>query len=346
MRFRSHGYDPQRTTRAPRLSTIGAMSDATHVSHVGHGKSSSDSLDRLVGDLAEAQHGLVARYQLLELGMGAGAIEDRLARGLLRRALRGVYAVGHARTDLRARWMAAALNAGPGAVLSHRSAAALWGLLPARRIDPEVTRSKRTRLRPGVRIHQSTLREDEVSAVDRIPVTSLSRTLVDLAAVSTRQQVEQAFNEAEVRGLTDRLSVPELLERRPRREGARLLRAILASDDHSRGITRKELERRFAALLDSTDLPKPRRNAHIAIDGQFFEVDCLWVEQRLIVELDGRAVHGTAMAFECDRRKDRVLIAEGWRVTRVTWQQLDGEPDAVIVDLRRALRRVPSTPTL
>ncbi len=238
--------------------------------------------------------------------------------------------------------MAAVLSSGPGAVLSHRSAAALWGLLPARRVDVEVTRSARARPRSGVHVHQSTLEEDEVSVVDGIPVTSLSRTLVDLTAVSSRQQVEQAFNEAEVRGLTDHLSVPVVLGRHLRRKGARMLGSILRAKDHTRGITRKELERRFRVLLDSTDLPKPRRNAHIAAGGRFFEADCLWAEQRLIVELDGRAVHGTEMAFEGDRRRDRLLIADGWRVTRVTWRQLRDEPSAVIADLRLMLARQPS----
>ena len=235
--------------------------------------------------------------------------------------------------------MEAVLGAGPDAVLSHRSAAALWGLQSPRRIDPEVTKSRRGRPRSRVRVHQSTLEGDEVSTVDGIPVTSLSRTLIDLAAVSPRPQVEQAFNEAEVRGLTDRVSVPQLLERHPRRKGARMLSSILKNNDHLRGITKKELERRFKSLLRSTDLPKPRHNAHLAVGGQFFEADCLWAEQRLIVELDGRAVHGTEMAFEGDRRRDRLLIVDGWRVTRVTWRQLRDEPSAVIADLHLMLAR-------
>jgi len=182
------------------------------------------------------------------------------------------------------------------------------------------------------------LEEDEVSELDAIPVTSLSRTLVDLAAVSSRSQVEQAFNEAEVRKLTDRLSVPEVLERHPRRKGARTLNSILRARDHSRGITKKELERRFRVLLDSTNLPRPRHNAPLAAAGRFFEVDCLWVEQRLVVELDGRAVHGTPRAFERDRERDRLLVADGWRVVRITWLQLRDEAPAVLADLRRMLR--------
>jgi very-short-patch-repair endonuclease len=151
--------------------------------------------------------------------------------------------------------------------------------------------------------------------------------------------MEQMLNEAEVRGLTDRISTPALLKRYPGRAGSVMLREIFSEQTHARGITKKELERRFKVLLDSTDLPRPRRNAHVAVGGQFFEVDCLWAEQRLIVELDGRAVHGTEMAFEGDRRKDRLLIADGWRVTRVTWRQLRDEASAVVADLRLMLAR-------
>lgn len=309
-------------------------------------KGSSGSFDRRVGDLAEGQHGLVARRQLLELGMGPGAIDDRIGRGRLRRAFRGVYAVGHARSDMKARWMGAVLSIGPGAVLSHRAAAALRGLLSVRRIEPELTKSSRTRSRQGLRIHQAVLRKDETAVIDRIPVTSLSRTFIDLAAICGVQEVEKAFNEAEVQGLTDRLSVPSLLEPHPRRHGTALLRSILEAKARLRGKTRKELERRFKEILDATDLPRPRRNAHVAVDGQFYEVDCLWAEQRLIVELDSRMVHGTEMAFERDCRKDRLLIAAGWRVTRITWLQLAHERNAVLADLRAALRRGSPPPTL
>jgi very-short-patch-repair endonuclease len=322
------------------------MADPSHLSHVRHGKGATRSLDRWLGDLAERQHGLVARRQLLARGMGRGAIEDRIARGRLRPVQRGVYAVGHARTDQKARWMSVVLAAGPGAVLSHRSAAALWGLLPPFALEPEVTRPIRTRSRPGLKIHQAPLEHDEVSVVDGIPVTSLSRTLLDLAARVSRQHLEQAFNEVEVRRLTDRLSVLDLLKRRPRRQGARALRSILMTDARSRGVTRKELEARFGALLAQTDLPQPRRNVHVAVSGRFFEVDCLWADERLIVELDGRAAHGTKRAFERDRERDRLLVAEGWRVVRVTWRQLMEDAPAVIADLRRSLRHRPWPPTL
>lgn len=171
-----------------------------------------------------------------------------------------------------------------------------------------------------------------------IPVTSVSRTLLDLASVLTEPQLERALNEAEVLRLTDRLSVPDLLERYPRRRGSAVLRALFRDRIAVRGVTRSEMERRFLAVLGSTDLPRPRRNAYVSVQGRFFEADCLWAAQRLIVELDGRESHGTDLAFEKDRERDRLLLVEGWRVARVTWRQLRDDAPAVIADLRELLR--------
>jgi very-short-patch-repair endonuclease len=210
--------------------------------------------------------------------------------------------------------------------------------VPLAEIWPELTRPTTFRSRAGIRGHRSTLPFDEVVTIIGIPITSVSRTLLDLAAVLTKQQLERALNEAEVLRLTDKLSVPDLLERYPRRRGSALLRALLRDRTAVRGITREELERWFHAVLDGTDLPRPRRNAYITVRGQFFEADCLWAEQRLIVELDGREAHGTDLAFEKDRERDRLLLVEGWRVTRVTWRQLRDDAPAVIADLRELLR--------
>lgn len=234
--------------------------------------------------------------------------------------------------------MAAVIACGPGAVLSHRSAGKGWGLLSHGPPLPEVTRPLRFRARAGIIARRSSLPVDEVTVIDRIPVTSVPRTLLDLAGVLTKRQLELALNEAEVLRLTDRLSAPDLLERYPRRRGSAVLRALLGDRMAVRGITRRELERRFQAVLADTDLPRPRLNAHLSVQRRFFEVDCLWTAQRLIVELDGRESHGTDLAFEKDRERDRLLLVEGWRVARVTWRQLRDDAPAVIADLRRLLR--------
>ena len=150
--------------------------------------------------------------------------------------------------------------------------------------------------------------------VDGIPVTSVPRTIFDLATVLPARQLERALNEMEVRGLTDRLSVPDLLQRYPRRRGTATVRRLLEGRTGSAGVTRSELEERFIALLDAHGLPRPRTNVDIAIQGRFIQPDFLWAKQRLIVELDGRAAHappgpssGTASATACS-------LADGWRV--------------------------------
>jgi hypothetical protein len=188
--------------------------------------------------------------------------------------------------------------------------------------------------------------EDERTVVDGIPATSIFRTIFDLAAVVDLRTLERAFHEAEVRGLRDQVSLPVLLERYPGRRGARNLRAVLGSDEPV-GWTRNDFEEAFLALVDAYGLPRPRWNADLALRGRFYEIDALWEAQRVAVELDGRGVHGTKKRFESDRQRDRILVAEGWRTMRITWRQLQEEPDAIAADLELALRQPgPHPPSL
>lgn len=296
------------------------------------------SWDRAIGELARRQHGIVARWQLLAMGMGRGAIAGRVGRGALYEVYRGVYTVGCARISRKGRWMAAVLALGPAACLSHRSAAALWGLTTPGSRWPEVTvpRGRRGR-RQGLRSHQCDLADDEWEVVDGIPVTSPLRTVLDLAAVLSRRELERVLHELAVRGLTDRMSLWDLLERYPRRRGTALLRELLLSSQPE-GITRNDFEEAFVALLDREGLPRPRLNADLALRGRFVEIDCLWEEQRVALELDSRGVHATPRNFESDRQRDRILLAEGWRTMRVTWRQLRDEPQEIAADLRMAFR--------
>lgn len=240
--------------------------------------------------------------------------------------------------------MAAVLASGEGAALSHRSAARLWRLLPpaAERID--VTCSGRRVRRDGIVGHRSDLRDDEWVFEDGIPVTSVFRTIFDLAAVASMRELERAWHEAEVRRLTDRVSLPMLLERYPGRRGTRRLRGLLGSDEPV-GITRNEFEEAFLALIDAHALPRPRMNADLSLRGRFIEVDALWESRWFAVELDSRGVHGTKKRFESDRQRDRILVAEGWRTMRVTWQQLHDEPDEIAADLKSALEQPAPTHT-
>lgn len=234
--------------------------------------------------------------------------------------------------------MAATLALGPETVLSHRSAAELWGVMARSPRAAEVTRATHARDRPRIVAHQSFLPDDEQTVVEGIPATTVPRTILDLAAVVSRRQVEQVLNEVEVQRLTDRLSIPDLLARYPRRRGTAVLHALLEEGGAERGVTRNDLEERFVSLVDRYGLSRPRLNADIAVGGRFFSLDCLWREERLIVELDGRAVHGTRRAFEADRERDRLLMAHGWRVMRVTWCQLCDDEARIAADVRAALR--------
>jgi predicted transcriptional regulator of viral defense system len=286
--------------------------------------------------LAERQHGVVARHQLSELGIGRRAIGSRLAAGRLHAIHRGVYAVGHRVLSARGRWMAAVLSAGPGAALSHRSAASLWGLLRSVPVVADVTTQARHRPRARIRLHRSRLPPDELTTAADIPVTTPSRTLFDLSAVVDRPSLERAVERADALRLTDTLSLAALLTRHPRRPGAAALRAILG-----RGVawipTRSELEDRFLAFLDAHGLARPLVNTGIEVRGRWMECDCVWLSHRLIVELDGRATHDTAAAFERDRARDRLLQAAGWRVLRITWKQLHHDEDRIAADLRELM---------
>jgi hypothetical protein len=235
--------------------------------------------------------------------------------------------------------MAAVLAGGEGVVLSHRSAARLWRLLPpaSERIDLTCPPGRVVR-RKGIVSHESEVRDDEWLVKDGIPVTSPFRTIFDMAATSEMREVERAFHEAEARGLTDRVSLPVLLERYPGRRGAKKVRALLGSGAPV-GITRNDFEEAFLALVDAHGVLRPRMNADLAVRGRFFEIDALWEELCFAVELDSRSIHGTRKRFESDRQRDRILVAEGWRTMRITWQQLQEEPDEIVRDLKSALEQ-------
>ncbi|MEX0992370.1 MAG: type IV toxin-antitoxin system AbiEi family antitoxin domain-containing protein [Solirubrobacterales bacterium] len=302
-------------------------------------KRQSRRVDAAIAALAERQHGLVARAQLVGLGLGHGAIDYRVRCGRLHNVHRGVYAVGHRVLSREGRWMAAVLVAGRDAALSHRSAAALWGVHKSARGRIEVSVPRAVRSHAGLQVHVSRVRPDEVTALHGIPVTTPPRTLLDLAGAVGRRQLERAIEEAEVLQLTDALSLEDLVLRHPRRRGAAAIRAVLAAGRVGATVTRSELEERFLVFLEDFDLPRPEVNVSLWVSDRWIEADCLWREQRVIVELDGHASHATDSAFERDRARDRTLQADGWRVLRITWRQLHREPDAILRDLTALLIR-------
>jgi len=150
------------------------------------------------------------------------------------------------------------------------------------------------------------------------------------------RELERAFHEAEAREVTDQVSLPMLLERYRGRRGSKNLQVLLQARAPI-GITRNDFEEAFVTLVDRVGLRRPRMNADLAMRGRFFEIDALWERERVAVELDSRGIHGTRKKFESDRLRDRILVAEGWRTMRITWRQLQEEPDEIAVDLRAAL---------
>ena len=278
--------------------------------------------DQTIATLAGRQYGVVARRQLLAAGLTSTMLHRRLGTGRLVQLDRGVYAVGHRRLTREGFWLAAVLAVGPGAVLSHRHAAALHGFGPlsAARIDVSTTADRRGQ--GSIRVHGRTvLTAEDLATVRGIPVTSVARSLVDLAARLPQHRLEKLVSESERQGSFDLRSVERAMRRTRGRHGpghAAIKRAIATVAQHGPTLTRSELEDRFLALLDAHGLPRPRFNAPVGP----YEVDALWTTDRLAVELDGYAHHGSRKAFQDDRTKANDLVAAGYQVVRFTYDDV------------------------
>ncbi len=235
--------------------------------------------------------------------------------------------------------MAAVLASGPGAVLSHRSAAALWGLRGYTAERHHVTCHRKSRPAASIKRHLSRLLPaDEVAVRDGIPVTSVPRTIFDCAAGGDVDLVESLIRQAEYEERYDRLSIPHLLQRYPRRRGCRAVRLALARFGESpSGAAASPLEERFLRFLRAYGLPIPRLNEWIVVGGRRYKVDCRWPGTKEIVELDGFSAHGTRSAFRADRERDRRLRVAGYGLTRISWAQLEDEQAAIAADLRALL---------
>ena len=290
----------------------------------------SDDFDRRAGDLATLQHGVVARRQLLDLGFSPRMVEHRVARGWLHLLYRGVYALGHEKLSMRSRWMAAVLATGDGALLSHGSAAALWGLVRPRGPIEIVARSRRRS--PGLMVRESRIHPEDRDEIDAIPVCSVARVLLDLASIWNAERVERAWEEADRLGLLELQAMEQACARAQGRKGTgRLRRLIVAAREPVR--TRSPLEDRFAIFCREWGLPAPALNCSVL--GR--EVDALWLRERLIVEVDGFAFHGHRTAFERDRVRDAAFQVAGYRVLHLTQLRLEKEPVEIAGEIRSLL---------
>lgn len=289
-----------------------------------------------IAGLAARQRGVVTAAQLHTAGFRRAAIKHRLSTGRLHRLHRGVYLVGHPVAPEGAAEMAALLACGRGSVISHRSAAKLWKLRAFIAWDRpvEVTVPGRDPGgKPGLQVHcVAAFDRRDLRHAGNIPTTAPARTLLDLAAVLSFHDLEPSFADARARGLVLDRELTELLDRNRGRRGVRPLRRLFRLGQ-SGGLTRSEAERRLLALVRLAGLPAPEANALV----RGFEVDFLWREQRVVLEVDGFAFHAGKGAFERDRARDATLVASGYTVTRVTWRQLVARPEAVIARIAAAL---------
>lgn len=284
----------------------------------------------------------MALDQLLRLGLSARAVHYRAGKGRLHRIHHGVYAVmPRALLTREAHWQAAVLACGPGAALSHRSAAGLHGLRHYSHTTVEVTIPTRaTRCHRGVTVHRSPgLTTRDITEIKTIACTTPARTLLDLAEVLGRRALERVFDQAEIMELFDLRAIEDQLARHPSRPGTPAVRAVL--DEHYIGTTATEndFEEDFLALVRGGGLPTPEVQQWLVLDdgGPAIRADFLWRRRRLVVETDGRGAHHTWQARERDSDRDQRLTVAGWRVIRVTRKQLRNHPRAVLARLRTLL---------
>ncbi len=293
-----------------------------------------DRRSKRAWELAGRQHGVVARRQLVALGFNAREIEHRVGRGRLHLVMRGVYAVGWPRLTTKRRWMAAVLVCGEGAALSHRSAAALWGIGGERRGKVDVSVRRRCELRrPGLWVRgRPSLAEEEVVFHDGIPVTDVGRTLVDLATELNPLDVERAVNEADKRGLIDPETLRAALDHYVGEPGAPLLRELL--DKRTFRLSDSALEILFRPIAARAGLPPPLTKQRV----NDFEVDFFWPDLGLIIEADGLRYHRTPATQARDARRDRAHTLAAMTPMRFTHYEIRHEPSRVRDELRQVAR--------
>jgi very-short-patch-repair endonuclease len=296
-----------------------------------------------IWSLAARQHGVISRKQLLAAGLSSDEIDSRISRGRLHRTWRGVYAVGRPQLTLRGWWMAAVLTCGGNAVLSHDTAAALWGIRamkegftedrPPTVIHISVPGSTACS-RIGIRFHRRTrLPDADQTRRDRIPVTSPARTLIDLGTRLNDAVLEVAVNEADRLGLIDPESLRVSVERHRGVDGVPALRRLL--DKRTFTLTDSDLERSFMRLIDRSGLSRPLTQQQV----NGFRVDFFWPELGLVVETDGLRYHRTPTQQSRDRIRDQAHAATGLTVLRFTHAQISFEPGHVVRTLREVAGR-------
>ncbi|HUA69555.1 MAG TPA: DUF559 domain-containing protein [Solirubrobacteraceae bacterium] len=288
-------------------------------------------MEQAIARIAGRQDNVITADQLRDAGLGRGAVAHRLKARTMQRLHTNVYLLGPAPPTPMARARAAAFACGDDAVVSHRSAACLFNLLPEIPGDVDVTVAGRNPgERAGVRLHRvTTLRRSDVTTMRGFKITSVARTICDLAATESARDTEHAFQEALYSEIVTVRALERILDREPRRRGASIIRSLIKDPR----LTRSERERRLLKLIKEAQLPRPLTN--VPLHG--YNADVYWPAQKLVVEFDGWRAHGHRLAFEKNRKRDQILMANGIRVMRVTDRQLTGEPIAIATRIAMAL---------
>jgi Transcriptional regulator, AbiEi antitoxin len=288
------------------------------------------TVEEILGELARRSHGVVTRQEALRAGVSSAKLVRRVEIGALIRVHRGVFRVGHRAPSLEAHYVAAVKACGDRSLLAGRAAGHLFELLKGRPSLPEVLTQSQRRPR-GVITHRARRSDlDDATEWRGIPVTTIPRTLVDLAGILSEPALARAVHEAEVRHRTGPAEVEAILGRRHNWPGSRTLRRILWGEVP---VTLSRLEERFLDRLRAAALPPPEANRRV--DGRY--VDCRWPQRRLTVELDSYRYHHTRHAWEQDRQRERQARARGDEFRRYTWLDVDEEPEPMLTDLRRLL---------
>lgn len=276
-----------------------------------------------IAGLADRQHGVVGWHQLIALGMPERTVEEWLSGGRLHRVHRGVFAVGHPRLAETGRRWAAVLAYGDGALLSHRSAAALWGLARQRSRLVDVTAPmgrQGAHRRDGIFIHRGRIHREDRAASGGLPVTTVARTLFDLAEFVSPKRLESAWEEADRLNLLELRAVEQVCERGYGRRALRPIRGLL-TEARTAQITRSPLEDDFASFCHANGIPAPSFNTTVL----GYEIDAVWPAERLAAELDSWEFHSHRAAFERDRTRDTALQVAGYRTIRITHRRLNHE---------------------
>ncbi|MBV9167471.1 MAG: type IV toxin-antitoxin system AbiEi family antitoxin domain-containing protein [Solirubrobacterales bacterium] len=297
------------------------------------------AFDAAIACLAARQHGVVGLNQLCELGLSARAIQHRARVGRLHRIYPGVYSLVPASLLKReGRWMAAALAGGPGAVVSHRTAAALNELMRTERTKIDVTILGRTgRKHPGLDIHRSTtLTAADTTNVNGIPCTTVARTLFDLGEVIDGRRLERAFDQAEILEILDMRAIEDQVCRNATRPAAQRVKRVLEAHYIGSTPTESEIEEAFLALCRRARLPQPevQQWLHLPDGGPPIRADFLWRHQRVVVETDGDRYHGTHQAARRDARRDQRLTVHRFKPIRTGWRQIFYRPAELEATLR------------